>query len=64
MGPSCCRCNRAIDVEDRHGAFCADCEDALCASRSPADAADPPEIDHRGIQLPARTRVGGIITPQ
>jgi hypothetical protein len=25
---------------------------------------DPPEFDHRGIQLPARSRVGGIITPQ
>jgi hypothetical protein len=23
-----------------------------------------PEFDHRGIQLPARSRVGGIITPQ
>jgi hypothetical protein len=24
----------------------------------------PDEFDHRGIRLPARTRVGGIIIPQ
>jgi hypothetical protein len=24
----------------------------------------PAEFDHRGIRLPARTRVGGIIIPQ
>ncbi len=24
----------------------------------------PVEFDHRGIRLPARTRVGGIIIPQ
>jgi hypothetical protein len=29
-----------------------------------AAAASAPEFDHRGIQLPARSRVGGIITPQ
>ena len=27
-------------------------------------ASAPPELDHRGIQLPARSHVGGIITPQ
>jgi hypothetical protein len=24
----------------------------------------PPEFDHRGVRLPPRTRVGGIIIPQ
>jgi len=29
-----------------------------------ARASAPPELDHRGIQLPAKSHVGGIITPQ
>jgi hypothetical protein len=31
---------------------------------SPADSSLAVEFDHRGIRLPARTRVGGIIIPQ
>ncbi len=27
-------------------------------------ASSPPEMDHRGLQLPAKSHVGGIITPQ
>ena len=29
-----------------------------------SDTNDSPEYDHRGVQMPHRTRVGGIITPQ
>ncbi len=51
----------------------------LCSSGNISDSADPiasgieasespaeeiREYDHRGIQLPRRTRVGGIIIPQ
>jgi hypothetical protein len=64
MTSNCSNCDRTIAVEESRKVLCAECWDTLVASQGPALAGDPPEFDHRGVQLPARTRVGGIITPQ
>jgi len=58
MSIPCERCGAAVEP----AALCAACREA--ESREKAAAAMEPEFDHRGIRLPARTRVGGIIIPQ
>lgn len=37
---------------------------AAAAETSAIDKGETREYDHRGIPLPMRTRMGGIITPQ
>jgi hypothetical protein len=48
--------------------WCPACGGALIERSSPPapgqPAAPPPEVDHRGIVLPRRHALGGIITPQ
>jgi len=48
--------------------WCPACGGALIARESLAaldlPAGPPPEVDHRGIVLPRRHALGGIITPQ
>jgi len=57
--------------ENRGGAGGPEDVGAPCPARGDSEsprnggaAADAPELDHRGIRMPARTRVGGIIIPQ
>jgi hypothetical protein len=59
--PMATNCDRTSAAPE--AALCPAC---LAAGRLnlPAAAATAPEYDHRGIRLPARSRVGGIITPQ
>jgi hypothetical protein len=61
----CTQC-RAILASSTKADWCPACGGALVERAelpsSPAHAA--PEVDHRGIVLPRRHAVGGIITPQ
>jgi len=63
----CSHC-RAVLVEKSVADWCPACGGALMeraslpASGQTGEAA--PEVDHRGIVLPRRYAVGGIITPQ
>jgi hypothetical protein len=65
MPEECGRCGKDIRPEEERVLLCAAC--GATQSRALADDLpqyDIPEYDHRGILLPARSRVGGIITPQ
>ena len=63
----CTQCH-AVLAADTQADWCPACGGALAerqihaALRRPA--AQKPEIDHRGIVLPRRHALGGIITPQ
>ncbi|MGA2888417.1 MAG: hypothetical protein ABSE51_10225 [Terracidiphilus sp.] len=63
----CSHC-RAVLAGETVADWCPACGGALIERAClPADAlpsAPPPEIDHRGIVLPRRHALGGIITPQ
>ena len=63
----CSHCH-AVLASDTKADWCPACggalieQDAVAPSAQPA--APPPEVDHRGIVLPRRHALGGIITPQ
>jgi len=61
----CSHCH-AVLAPDTKADWCPACGGALIErAELPADAQQPkPEVDHRGIVLPRRHAVGGIITPQ
>jgi hypothetical protein len=53
--------------EEIQGDWCPACGGALIdriEMAEPSPQAVPAEVDHRGIVLPRRHAVGGIITPQ
>jgi hypothetical protein len=62
-----CTCCHAVIAQDSQAARCPACGGDLVERRkieeSEANAA-PSEVDHRGIVLPRRHALGGIITPQ
>jgi len=62
----CTNC-RAVMGEETQGDWCPACGGALIDRNEIPTAqpqALPAEVDHRGIVLPRRHAVGGIITPQ
>jgi len=61
----CTHCHAELAPEIQAD-WCPACGGAL-AAREPlpgGGAKQPPELDHRGIVLPRRHALGGIITPQ
>ncbi|AXC10523.1 hypothetical protein ACPOL_1175 [Acidisarcina polymorpha] len=63
MDELCSRCGEAIQPEIARGSLCDACR-SLADEQSSAPMKSLPEYDHRGVRMPARTRVGGIIIPQ
>ena len=67
MERMCSHCH-AVLGEEMEGDWCPACGGALMEREMPASlarqAGPPPEVDHRGIVLPRRHALGGIITPQ
>jgi hypothetical protein len=61
----CSKC-RAVLGEKTVADWCPACGGALVERASlPVETSAPPQVvDHRGIVLPRRHAVGGIITPQ
>ncbi|HVN93050.1 MAG TPA: hypothetical protein VMT38_05115 [Terracidiphilus sp.] len=62
----CSQCH-AVLAEETKADWCPACGGALVERKSlaEADSGRPPaEVDHRGIVLPRRHALGGIITPQ
>jgi hypothetical protein len=63
----CSQCH-AVLAEETKADWCPACGGALVERAElpgdPAHAAPPAEVDHRGIVLPRRHALGGIITPQ
>ncbi|MGA7340335.1 MAG: hypothetical protein WBE72_11090 [Terracidiphilus sp.] len=63
----CTQCH-AVLAQENPSDWCPACGGALI-ERSAPSALDPPgapapDVDHRGIVLPRRHALGGIITPQ
>jgi hypothetical protein len=66
MERMCSQC-RAVLAEETLADWCPACGGALLERESlPAlgQNAAPAEVDHRGVVLPRRHALGGIITPQ
>jgi len=62
----CAQCHAVLAPETKAG-WCPACGGALVERRElPEDKSSsaPVEVDHRGIVLPRRHALGGIITPQ
>ena len=63
----CSQCHAVIG-EEMVGDWCPACGGAVVEREAPkvlqSAGATPAEVDHRGIVLPRRHAVGGIITPQ
>jgi hypothetical protein len=63
----CSQCHAVLGAETE-GDWCPACGGAVIERTSAAvfnqQAATPSEVDHRGIVLPRRHALGGIITPQ
>jgi hypothetical protein len=61
----CTQCH-AVLAEATKADWCPACGGALVEQQSLPEAGKAPavEIDHRGIVLPRRHALGGIITPQ
>lgn len=63
----CTHCH-AVLAEDTKADWCPACGGALTErpviDEPKSPGVRPPEIDHRGIVLPRRHALGGIITPQ
>ena len=61
----CNQC-RAMLAEETMADWCPACGGALIERTTlPCESLPPPqEVDHRGIVLPRRHALGGIITPQ
>jgi hypothetical protein len=67
METTCTRCHVVL-AADTKADWCPACGAALIQRKVPPALANasgpPPEVDHRGILLPRRHALGGIITPQ
>ena len=67
MEQICSNC-RAVLAEETRSDWCPACGGALVERARPPDSGQPgapaAEVDHRGIVLPRRHALGGIITPQ
>jgi hypothetical protein len=67
MDRVCSHCHAAL-AADTAADWCPACGGALIERDGLPEpdhaAAPPPEVDHRGIVLPRRHALGGIITPQ
>jgi hypothetical protein len=67
MERSCANCH-AIIAEETQADWCPACGGALIERASNPTlhptAVGKPEVDHRGIVLPRRHALGGVITPQ
>jgi hypothetical protein len=64
----CAHC-RALLAEETKADWCPACggaliERATLPAENPQIPAPPQVVDHRGIVLPRRHAVGGIVTPQ
>jgi hypothetical protein len=64
----CSHCHAVLATETQAD-WCPACGGALIErpclpEENPRNSAPPPEVDHRGIVLPRRHALGGIITPQ
>jgi hypothetical protein len=62
----CTQCH-AVLAEETKADWCPACGGALTERPSLPEGnrhAAPAEVDHRGIVLPRRSALGGIITPQ
>jgi len=60
----CSQC-LAVLADDTKADWCPACGGALIERKSLPEPGKPPaEVDHRGIVLPRRHALGGIITPQ
>jgi hypothetical protein len=63
----CTQCH-AVLAADTTSDWCPACGGALIERASLPEGRNakrqPPEVDHRGILLPRRHALGGIITPQ
>ena len=59
----CSQCH-AVLAEDTHADWCPACGGALTERPTLALPKIPAEVDHRGIVLPRRHALGGVITPQ
>jgi hypothetical protein len=63
----CSHC-RAVLAEETIADWCPACGGALIERTGVPDESlktlAPPQVDHRGIVLPRRHALGGIITPQ
>jgi hypothetical protein len=62
----CTQCHAVLDAKTKAD-WCPACGGALierAANPSLSPSGPMPEIDHRGIVLPRRHALGGIITPQ
>jgi hypothetical protein len=66
MERMCSQCH-AVMGEETLGDWCPACGGAIIERKRPEalqNAGAPVEVDHRGIVLPRRHALGGIITPQ
>ncbi|MGC1462589.1 MAG: hypothetical protein WA802_10335 [Terracidiphilus sp.] len=64
MERMCSQCH-AVVGEEMVGDWCPACGGALVERAASAEAAGAAaEVDHRGIVLPRRYALGGIITPR
>jgi len=60
----CCQCHAVLDARSEAD-WCPACGGAIVERQElPEKPAHLSDIDHRGIVLPRRHPVGGIITPQ
>jgi hypothetical protein len=64
----CSHCHAVLAVETQAD-WCPACggaliERSILPEGNPGNSAPPPVVDHRGIVLPRRHALGGIITPQ
>jgi hypothetical protein len=62
----CSQCH-AVLAEETKADWCPACGGALVERQNLSDSGSPvaaAEVDHRGIVLPRRHALGGIITPQ
>ncbi|MGA8042590.1 MAG: hypothetical protein WCA37_07295 [Terracidiphilus sp.] len=60
----CSQCHAVLAL-DTQADWCPACGGALVERPAlPEQHQTPPQVDHRGIILPRRHAVGGIITPQ
>ena len=67
MERACSHCHAVVAPETKAD-WCPACGGAIIELAWPATSVQPPgpppEVDHRGILLPRRHALGGIITPQ
>lgn len=59
----CSQCHAVIGAE-LHDDWCPACGGAIVSRAALPEQGSRPAVDHRGIVLPRRHAVGGIITPQ